>query len=214
MFRDMLYFRYKGLYGLRERMDRKTTQIIKCPSCGTGNRIPDDKTEKHPKCGKCHAKLPAAKAAPANEKPYTLRCNQCGSKNRVPADKIDESPKCGKCHAELQTDELFVPQPVMVTDANFEDRILKSPLPVLLFAWAPWCPTCVSTAPIIDEFAKEAKTKVRVGKVNVDQNKILAAKYKILSVPFIFIFDNGRLKESMPGALKKHEIMMQMAHYL
>ncbi|MDA3895673.1 MAG: thioredoxin domain-containing protein [Desulfobacteraceae bacterium] len=65
----------------------------------------------------------------------------------------------------------------MVSDANFEDRVLKSPLPVLLFALAPWCPTCVQVSPIIDEFAAEAKTKIRVGKLNVDQNKMLAAKY-------------------------------------
>ena len=193
-------------------MNGKNGQIIKCPSCGTANRIPDDKIEAHPKCGKCHADLLKPQAA-ANEKPYTLRCIECSAKNRIPAAKINKTPKCGKCHAELQTKELFVPQPVMVTDRNFEDRVLKSPLPVLMFAWAPWCPTCVSTAPIIDEFAADAKTKIRVGKLNVDQNKMLAARYKILSVPFIFIFDNGKLKDSMPGGMKKQQLMMQMAHY-
>jgi thioredoxin 2 len=192
-------------------MNEKNGQIVKCSSCGAANRIPVDKTEKHPKCGKCHTVLSVP--APTNDK-YTLRCTGCGAKNRVPTNKINENPKCGKCHAELQTKELFIPQPVMVTDANFEDRVIKSPLPVLMFAWAPWCPTCVSTAPIIDEFAADAKTKIRVGKLNVDQNKMLAARYKILSVPFIFIFDNGQLKDSMPGGMKKHELMMQMAHYL
>jgi thioredoxin 2 len=194
-------------------MTEKKGQIVKCASCGAANRIPDNKDGKHPKCGKCHADLPHPETD-ANKKPYTLRCIKCGGKNRVPANKINETPKCGKCHAELQTKELFVPQPVMVTDRNFEERVLKSPLPVLMFAWAPWCPTCVSTAPIIDEFAADAKTKIRVAKLNVDQNKMLAAKYKILSVPFIFIFDNGQLKDSMPGGMKKHELMMQMAHYL
>ncbi|MFZ2632109.1 MAG: thioredoxin domain-containing protein [Desulfosalsimonadaceae bacterium] len=194
-------------------MNTQNAQIIKCPACGASNRISADKIEKAPKCGKCHAALPAPKAA-GGGKPYTLRCIGCGAKNRVPANKIESGPKCGKCKAVLKTEELFVPQPVMVTDRNFEDRVLKSPLPVLLFAWATWCPTCVAVSPIIDEFAAEAKTKVRVGKLNVDQNRMLASKYKILSVPFIFIFDNGKLKESMPGGLKKHELMMQMAHYL
>ena len=72
----------------------------------------------------------------------------------------------------------------------------------------------MKVSPIIDEFAAEAKTKVRVAKLNVDQNKMLASRYKILSVPFIFIFDNGKLKDSMPGGMQKHELMMQMAHYL
>jgi thioredoxin 2 len=194
-------------------MNENKGQIIKCTACGTANRIPTDKMNEHPKCGKCHAELPIPEIN-SNQKPYTLRCTGCGAKNRVPANKINESPKCGKCHAVLQTNELFVPQPVMVTDRNFDDRVLKSPLPVLMFAWAPWCPTCVKTSPIIDEFAADAKTKVRVAKLNVDQNKMLAAKYKILSVPFIFIFDNGQLKDSMPGGMQKHQLMMQMAHYL
>jgi thioredoxin 1 len=69
-------------------------------------------------------------------------------------------------------------------------------------------------APIIDQFAVESKGKVRVGKVNVDSSPMLASKYNIMSVPFIFIFDNGRMKESMPGGLQKHDMMMKMAPYI
>lgn len=198
----------------RERMDQETGQIIKCPSCGAGNRIPADKMSKSPKCGKCHADLHPAEHSAQDKTPYTMRCTECGAKNRIPAKKIYESPKCGKCAAPLKTDELFVPQPLIVSDRNFEDRVLKSPLPVLVFAWAPWCPTCVKTSPVIDDFAAHAKTKIRVGKLNVDQNKMLASKFKILSVPFLFVFDNGRLKESMPGGLDRQALMMKMAHYL
>ena len=195
-------------------MNTRNVQIIKCPACGASNRISVDRLEKTPKCGKCHASLPALKPAAGEGKSYTLRCTGCGAKNRVSANKMESGPKCGKCKELLKTEELFVPQPIMITDGNFEDRVLRSPLPVLLFAWASWCPTCVAVSPVIDEFAAEAKTKVRVGKLNVDQNRMLAATYKILSVPFIFIFENGQLKESMPGGLKKHELMMQMAPYL
>ncbi len=69
-------------------------------------------------------------------------------------------------------------------------------------------------APIIDQFAVESKGKVRVGKLNVDANPMLASKFSILSVPFLFIFDNGQMKESMPGGLQKHELMMKMAPYI
>ena len=69
-------------------------------------------------------------------------------------------------------------------------------------------------APIIDQFAVESKGKVRVGKVNVDSSPMLASKYNIMSVPFIFIFDNGQMKESMPGGLQKHDMMMRMAPYI
>jgi thioredoxin 1 len=69
-------------------------------------------------------------------------------------------------------------------------------------------------APIIDQFAVESKGKVRVGKINVDSSPMLASKYNIMSVPFIFIFDNGQMKESGPGGLQKHDMMMKMAPYI
>jgi thioredoxin 2 len=102
----------------------------------------------------------------------------------------------------------------MVTDGNFDAKVLNSPLPVLLFAWAPWCPTCGAAAPIIDQFAAEAKGKIRVGKLNVDANPELASRFSILSVPFLFIFDNGEMRESIPGALQKHELMLRMSPYI
>jgi thioredoxin-like negative regulator of GroEL len=69
-------------------------------------------------------------------------------------------------------------------------------------------------APVIDQFGVESKGKVRVGKLNVDASPILASKFSILSVPFLFIFDNGNLKESMPGGMQKHDLMMKMAPYI
>ena len=188
--------------------------IIRCTECGAANRIPAEKIGITAKCGKCHALLPTEPKKTAPGEVFKMRCEACGAKNKIPADRIDAGAKCGKCGSLLKTQELFEPQPVMVTDGNFDAKVLKSPLPVLLFAWAPWCTTCVAVTPIIDEFASEAKGKVRVGKVNVEANPMLASKFNILSVPFLFIFDNGQMKESMPGALQKHEIMMKMSRYI
>jgi thioredoxin 2 len=184
--------------------------IIRCPACGAGNRIPLERIGAPANCGKCHKALPTGNGPPD----YKMRCVACGAKNRIPAKKVNAAAKCGKCGAELTTAELFKPQPVMVTDANFDSQVLKSPLPVLLFAWAPWCSSCSAAAPIIDQFAREAQGKVRVSKVNIDANPNLASKFNIMSVPFIFIFDNGQMKESLPGALQKHELMFKMAQYL
>jgi thioredoxin 2 len=72
------------------------------------------------------------------EESFKMRCTQCGTKNRIPQSKVKAGAKCGKCGAELKTEELFTPQPVMVTDANFDEQVLKSPLPVFMWAWAPW----------------------------------------------------------------------------
>jgi thioredoxin 2 len=188
--------------------------IVRCTECGAANRIPAEKIGVAARCGKCHALLPTEPKKTAQGEVFKMRCEACGAKNKIPADRIDAGAKCGKCGSLLKTQELFEPQPVMVTDSNFDSKVLKSPLPVLLFAWAPWCTTCISVAPIIDEFASDTKGKVRVGKVNVEANPMLASKFNILSVPFLFIFDNGQMKESMPGALQKHELMMKMAKYV
>lgn len=188
--------------------------IVRCNECGAANRIPAEKIGIPARCGKCHALLPTEPSKTAAGEAFKMRCTECGAKNKIPAAKIDSGGKCGKCGSLLKTQELFEPQPVMVTDGNFDAKVLKSPLPVLLFAWAPWCTSCSAAAPIIDAFASDAKGKVRVGKVNVDTNPKLASKFNILSVPFLFIFDNGQMKESMPGALQKHELMMKMSQYI
>jgi thioredoxin 2 len=191
-----------------------SNHIVRCPECGAANRIPADKIGVVAKCGKCQATLPADQKKTAPGESIKMRCTECGTKNKIPADKIEAGAKCGKCGSLLKTEELFEPQPVLVTDGNFDAKVLKSPLPVLVYAWAPWCPTCGSVTPIIDEFAAEAKGKVRVGKINVDANPMLASKYNIMSVPFLFIFDNAQMKESMPGGLQKHDIMMKMSKYI
>jgi thioredoxin-like negative regulator of GroEL len=68
--------------------------------------------------------------------------------------------------------------------------------------------------PVIDDFAGDSKGRVKVGKLNVDENPMLSAKFSILSVPQLFVFDHGQLKENLPGAIQKHDIMMKMAHYI
>jgi len=118
-------------------MNGSSSTIIRCPNCNAANRIPADRIGKAAKCGKCHTELPAPEKAPPQAS-YKMRCTQCGAKNRVPGDKLDSGAKCGKCGAKLKTEELFIPQPIMISDGNFNDMVLKSPLPVLMWAWAPW----------------------------------------------------------------------------
>jgi thioredoxin 2 len=196
-------------------MNATNTPIVPCPGCGAGNRIPAERLgAASAKCGKCQAALFPQKTLDPAAEVYKLRCAQCGARNRVPGARLDGTAKCGKCGGPLPTAELFTPQPLMVTDGNFDTKVLKSPLPVLLFAWAPWCPSCSAAAPIVDQFAAESKGRIRVGKVNVDASPQVAGRFNIMSVPFLYIFDNGELKESLPGALQKHELMLKMAHYI
>jgi thioredoxin 2 len=195
-------------------MNQAMSSIIRCPSCGVKNKIPAENDIATAKCGKCGANLEMPDMEADRIGTYTLRCLECRAKNKIPAAKVNAGAKCGKCGALLKTDELFVPQPVMVTDSNFETIVLNSPLPVLLLCWAAWCPTCGAVVPIIDEFARDSKGKIRVAKLNIDSNQTTAAKFNVMSVPFLLIFDNGQMKESLPGGLQKQELMMKMAQYL
>ena len=195
-------------------MQQPGYEMIPCSQCGATNRIPLGKTGVRAKCGKCGAVLQSKADTNQRTSSYMLRCLECRAKNRVPSNKIHEGAICGKCKKPLKTEELFAPQPLVITEANFEEKVLNSPLPALLFAWAPWCSSCKAFMPVIDDFAKDSESRIRVGKMNVDQNPNLSSKYSILSVPQIFVFDNGELRENFPGALQKHEIMLKMAQYL
>ena len=195
-------------------MEQPGYEMIQCLQCGTRNRIPPEKLGVRAKCGKCGAVLQSKADTNQRASSYTLRCSECHAKNRIPSSKLHEAAICGKCKKSLKTEELFDPQPLLITEANFEEKVLRSPLPVLLFTWAPWCSTCRAFMPVIDDFAKDSESRIRVGKMNVDQNPNLSSKYNILSVPQMFVFDDGELRENFPGALQKHEIMLKMANYL
>lgn len=196
-------------------MKSATAQIVTCSRCGTKNRVPEEKTGKQAKCGRCGSPLDRSekKSRSGERASFLFRCPGCGTRNKIPADRIEAAPRCGKCQQPLRTEELFEPQPVRVTDGNFQEKVLRSPLPALVFAWAPWCPTCRAFLPVIDDYARDCKGRVRVGKLNVDENPALSSSYNILSVPQILVFDKGQLKETLPGALQKHEIESRMAAY-
>jgi thioredoxin 2 len=194
------------------KMEAEDTRIVICAECGAKNRIPLDKINLEPKCGKCHAPLKEQPKKDAGS--ITLRCTECWAKNKAPLDRLDDNANCGKCGTHLKTQGVMGKNTFVVTDANFEENILKSPLPALMFAWAPWCPTCRTYLPIVESFAGDSEGKVRVAKINVDTSPNIASRFSIMSVPQIFIFDRGELKEELPGALQKHEIMMKMTHYL
>jgi thioredoxin 2 len=187
--------------------------LIACPACGAKNRIPMDKLESTPKCGRCQASLAEAIEGMKSEV-LTLRCGECRTKNRVPRLKLHAGAKCGRCGSPIEHDGILDGRSVPVNDAGFEKTVLRSPLPVLLYGWAPWCGVCSGTGPQVEQLAAETAGKIRVAKVNIDTSPQVAQRFNILSVPAFFIFDGGELKEHIPGAVPKHDLMMKMAAYI
>lgn len=96
---------------------------------------------------------------------------------------------------------------VEFTDANFDQEVLKSDLPVVVDCWAAWCAPCRMIAPTIEALAEEYKGKVKIGKLDVDSNMNTAMKYQIKSIPTLLFFKGGRIVNSMVGALPKETLV-------
>jgi len=92
---------------------------------------------------------------------------------------------------------------ITFTDQSFDQEVLKNNLPVLVDFWAPWCAPCRIVDPIVEELAKEYEGKLKVGKLNVDENPENASKYGVMSIPSLIIFKGGSPAKTMVGAQSK-----------
>ncbi len=92
---------------------------------------------------------------------------------------------------------------MQITDATFNDSVLKSDIPVLLDFWAPWCGPCRAVGPIVDELATEYEGRVLIAKMNVDENPNTPGKFGIRAIPTLIIFKGGEVVEQITGAVTK-----------
>jgi thioredoxin 1 len=97
-------------------------------------------------------------------------------------------------------------QPLHVTEQSFEREVLQADIPVLVDFWAEWCAPCRMIAPIVEEFAREYEGRLKVAKVDVDENQTLAMKFNIMSIPTLGIFKSGQLVERIVGYMPKAEL--------
>jgi thioredoxin 1 len=95
------------------------------------------------------------------------------------------------------------PEPLVVSDANFEDEILNSTLPALVDFWAAWCGPCRAIAPVVEELARDYQGKVKVAKMNVDENPKTPARYNIRAIPTLIVFKGGQVSDQITGAVSK-----------
>jgi len=102
---------------------------------------------------------------------------------------------------------------ITITSGNFEAEVINAPVPVLLDFWAPWCNPCKMIAPFIEQIADENEGRLKVGKINVDDESDLAARHNVVSIPTLAVYKNGELAFIQPGARPKAEIEKVLANY-
>ena len=96
---------------------------------------------------------------------------------------------------------------IKITNANFEEEVLKSELPVLVDFWAAWCGPCRMLAPAVAQIAAECEGKVKVGKVNVDEEPELAQRFGIMSIPTVLVIKDGKKTEQSIGLVPKEKLL-------
>lgn len=125
-----------------------------------------------------------------------VQCTNCQAKNRLGnAESSREKPRCGRCGADL-------PWLVQATDHSFE-READAPMPALVDLWAPWCGPCRVVGPVLEQLSRELAGRLKVIKINVDENPRLAARFDARSIPTLVLLEGGEVRERVVGAQPK-----------
>lgn len=96
---------------------------------------------------------------------------------------------------------------MQISDADFEQEVLKASTPVLIDFWAPWCGPCKAIAPVVEELSKEYAGKLKVVKMNVDDNPATPGRYNVRGIPNLILFKNGQVAEQIIGAVPKAQLV-------
>jgi thioredoxin 2 len=137
-------------------------------------------------------------------------CPQCGAKNRLPKDRQGDRAVCGKCRASLPFSAVFPDHAVEVSDWSFQKEVLGFPGPVLMEFFAPWCGHCQRLSPVLDQLASAYAGRVKVAKMNIDENSLTPSQYAVKGVPTMLFLKGGQPVNRLVGAQSKGEIERQL----
>jgi thioredoxin 2 len=138
--------------------------------------------------------------------PAITVCTTCGAKNRLRTPPAGQLPACGRCGGAL-------PWLLTVQDASFAAEV-SAAVPVLVDFWAEWCGPCRLIAPALEELSRELAGKLKVVKVNVDENPVTAGRYRVQSIPTLMVFRDGQPVDTFVGAMPKGQLRARLEPHL
>jgi thioredoxin 2 len=135
-----------------------------------------------------------------------VKCSSCGTTNRIPLLEPGRTAICGKCKAPMKS----TADPVNVTDGTFADEVERNSMPVLLDLWADWCGPCHMLAPVISQISSELAGRIKVAKLNIDENPRTAARFGVQSIPTLLVLKAGKEVDRLVGVQPKQEILRRL----
>jgi len=147
--------------------------------------------------------------ATAQAETLTQTCSECGAVNRILTTRAGDDPQCGRCHKKI-----FPRRTVLVTDASWRQAVEGSAIPVLVDFWAPWCGPCRAVGPMLEQVAREQGGKLKIVKLNVDENPGSAARFQVQAIPTMILFRGGREVDQLRGALPKEALEARLGHHV
>jgi len=136
-------------------------------------------------------------------------CARCGRTNRILRARLPDNPSCGACKQPI-----FPDRPVAVTDATWRQEVEDCPIPVLVDFWAAWCGPCRSIAPMLEQIASERTGRLKIAKLNVDENPTLASRFGIQAIPMLMLFRGTLMLDEIRGAVPKATLEAHLARVL
>ncbi len=136
-------------------------------------------------------------------------CPHCNITNRIPNEKIANKPICGKCKKPL-----FFAKPLELNASNFAAHITKNDIPVVVDFWAEWCGPCKMMAPMFSQATAQLEPRVRMAKLNTEQEQNIAAQFNIRSIPTLIIFKQGKEIARQSGAMDSQSLIQWINQYL